>query len=114
MFRRLSTRKPSRCGSLGSLPEVEAKGPGNTFAIRRIGFRAMSDPAPLDLFRYPGHSGRSVGEQNLFLPHRHQVEQLVRLRVIVVALAMIVVGGIARDLQRWLLARSGGLSLSLP
>jgi len=61
---------------------------------------AVDELALHNFLGHTGHRGGGVFEQPLLLVRRHQAEQIPRLRVIVIAIAMTIAVGIAGDLER--------------
>ena len=82
--------------------EIDAQRLGNASAVFGVGPVAVDDLPLHDLDRHAFHRYLVVLEELLLLVGRHEPEQVARLTIIVVAVAVIVAVGVARDLQRWL------------
>src|SRR4030088_497007 len=80
--------------------EIDAQRLRDAGAIRGIGLVAVPDLPLDDLDRYAVHRRLVVVEQLVLLLRRHQPEEIAGLPVIIVAVAVIVAVGIARDFQR--------------
>src|ERR1700676_2126443 len=98
--RRRLAKRAALLGSDRLRFEVDAQRLRDAGAIVGIGPIAMHDLPRDDLGRHAFHRSLVVMEQLLLLVGRHQPEQVSGLTVIIVAVAVIVAVGIARDFQR--------------
>src|SRR5229473_3799770 len=80
--------------------EIDAQRFRDARAICGIGLVAVDDLPLDDLDRYALHRRLVVMEELVLLVGRHQPEEIPRLPVIIIAVAVIVAIGIARDFQR--------------
>src|SRR5258708_16121310 len=80
--------------------EIDADRLGDAGAVFGIGSVAVDDLPLDDLDRHALHRCLVVLKELLLLAGRHEPEQVARLTIIVVAVAVILAVGVARDLQR--------------
>src|SRR4030081_3857156 len=80
--------------------EIDAERLGDASAVGGIGLVAVDDLPLDDLDRHACPRCLVVMKERLLLVGRHQPEQVARLTIVVVAVAVIVAVGIARDFQR--------------
>ncbi len=72
----------------------------HALGVTRIGLMEMAELALDDFLRHTRHRRRDVLEETLLLLGVQQAKQVARLRVVVVAIAVIVSRGVAADRQR--------------
>ena len=89
-------------GFCHKLADVEIQRLRYAETVSRIGAEKVADLTQLDFPRHGGHVSGDVAKETLLLLGRKEAEEIPRLRVIVVALAVIVAVGIAGDFQWWL------------
>src|ERR1700674_5014478 len=82
------------------LPEGHTQGVGNAFCVFRVGFGEMAELTLGYLNRHALHGLGDVVYQPLLRFLADQAEQVAGLPIIVVAVAMVVAGGIAGKLER--------------
>src|SRR5258708_12860715 len=80
--------------------EIDAQCLGNAGAVPGIGPVAVYDLPLDDLDRHAFHRGLVIIEELRLLVRRHQAEQIARLTVVIVAVAMIVAVAVAPDFHR--------------
>src|SRR6266699_5135208 len=93
----LRSFRRNRCGQTGDRDAHATRDPGS---VVRMGFVEMCDLALDDLDRHALHGLGNVVHQPGSFIRIHKAEQIARLPVIVVAVAVIVAVGVAGDLQR--------------